>query len=53
LILQVGLVLLGLWAVTYIMHRLSTIVTMAFTGVVWGYVGLGRLMLGVAELEVP
>jgi hypothetical protein len=36
MILWVGLVLLGLGAITYVVLRLATIVTAAFTGVTWG-----------------
>jgi hypothetical protein len=52
LILQVGIVLLGHGAVIDIVTRLSTIVTAVFTGVTWGSVGLGSLLLSVAELEI-
>jgi hypothetical protein len=53
LILGVGLVLLGLEAITFVVPRLVTIVTAVFTGVTWGCVRLGSLLLSVAELEVP
>jgi hypothetical protein len=52
LFLWVGLVLSGFGAVIDIMHWLPTIVTVAFTGVTWGCVRLGSLLLSITELEV-
>jgi hypothetical protein len=53
LILLVGLVLLGLGAITDVVPWLTTIETAAITDVTWGYIRLWSLLLSVAELEVP
>jgi hypothetical protein len=53
LILLVGLVLLGFGAITHIVARLATIETAVITDVMWGCIGLGSLLLSIAELEVP
>jgi hypothetical protein len=53
LILRVGLVLLGLGAITDIVPWLTTIETEAITNVTWGYIRLWSLLLSVEALEVP
>jgi hypothetical protein len=53
LILWVGLVLLGLRAITYIVPKLATIVIAVITGVTWGCIRLGSLLLSIVDLEVP
>jgi hypothetical protein len=53
LILWVGLVLLGLGAITDVMPWLTTIETAVITDVMWGCIRLWSLLLSVAELEVP
>jgi hypothetical protein len=49
----VGLVLLGLGAITDVMPWLTTVEIMAITDAVWGCIRLWSLLLSVAELKVP
>jgi hypothetical protein len=53
LILLVGLVLLGLRAITDVVPWLTTVETATIIDVTWAYIRLWSLLLSVAELEVP
>jgi hypothetical protein len=53
LILWVGLVLLGIGAITDVVPWLTTVVATGMTDVMWGCIRLWSLLLSVAELEVP
>jgi hypothetical protein len=53
LILLVGLVLLGLGAITDVVPWLTTVETTAITDVAWGCIRLWSLLMSIAELEVP